>query len=295
MINIINIQKFDYFEIIIIYDDENKKYYNLLKNYIKKFSFIKLICNEYKRGIFYSISYGVMQAKGNYLMILNPNCLFLDRNTLQNIYNEAKKDDLDILEFNLYKILSDNYINLYKCNHFISQFNLTEIKYNLEYNNIDINKELLTNKIFRSEYLKNIIKNYKLDKFNEVIDYYYNEIFEFLIQNNFHKFKRISSESIYINDNDFDKIIFNNFTYKETKKINETIFYINFIFDNSKNENKIKEKVLKEFFNVLSIIFNKYCKISQNSLKLINKFIKSNYISKDNKILLKFYYNSLIN
>ena len=98
-----------------------------------------------------------------------------------------------------------------------------------------------------------------------------------------------------MNDIDFDKHKFNNFKSEETKKLKETIFYINFIFDISKNENKIKEKVFKIFINVLSIIFNKFTKVSKSSLKLMNKFIRSPYISKDNKILLKFYYKSLIN
>ena len=110
-----------------------------------------------------------------------------------------------------------------------------------------------------------------------------------------HTFKRISSESIYINDLDFEKHKFNNFTSGECKKKNDTIFYINFIFDNSKKEKAIKEKILKEFFNVLSIIFNKFSKISKYSVKLMNKFIRSRFISRENKILLKFYYNSLVN
>ena len=136
---------------------------------------------------------------------------------------------------------------------------------------------------------------YKINECKEIIDYYYNDIFSFIFENNFHKFKRISSESIYMSDIYFDKPKFNNFTSEDTKRINETIFYINFIFDNSENENNIKEKVLKEFFNVLSIIFNKFTKRKKNSLKLLNKFIRSHYISKDNKIMLKFYYSSLIN
>ena len=294
-INMINIQNLDILEIIIVYDEENEVEYNLLNNYIKSFPFIKLIYNKIKRGTLYSIAKAVMETKSDYLIILNPNCFFLDRNALKNIYNEVKKNDLDILEFNLYIILTNNYINLYKCKHFTSNFNLNKIKYNLDYNNIDINNELLTNKIFRTKYFKNIIINYNLDKFKELVDYFYNDIFAFIFENNLHKFKRISSESIYINDIDFEKPKFNNFTSGESQKMNETIFYINFIFDNSKKEKNIKEKILKEFFNVMSIIFNKFSKISKNSVKLINKFIGSPFISLDNKILLKFYYNSLVN
>ena len=290
----LNAQNFEFFEIIIIYDDENQQYYNLLNNYIKIFHHIKLINNEIKKGTFYSISVGIMKAKGDYLIILNQNCFFLCINALQNLYNEIKNDDADIFEFNLYKILPNNYIDLYKCNHFKSKFNFTHIKYNLEFNNIDIQKELLTNKIFKSKYIKNIIKKYKIEKYNEIIDYYYNDIFSFIIDDNYYKFKKVFSSNIYINDIDCDKIKFNDFKSPKTNMINETIFYISFIFDNSKKTSESKEKVLKEFFNVLSIIFNKFTKITKISLKLINKFIRSKYISKNNKALLKFYYNSLI-
>jgi len=134
-----------------------------------------------------------------------------------------------------------------------------------------------------------------LVEFNEIIDHYYNKIFEFILENNNHTFKRISSPRIYINDIDFDKPKFNNFTTDENKRINELIFFINFIYDNSKKNYENKRMVLKEFFNVLSIIFNKFTKISKKSIKLLKKFIKSEYISQSNKILLKFYYNSLIN
>ena len=134
-----------------------------------------------------------------------------------------------------------------------------------------------------------------MDEIDEILDYYYNNIFDFIIETNKHNFKRISSVSLYINDIDFDKPTFNNFTSENNKRINELIFYINFIFDNSKNNYAEKEKILKEFFNVLSIFFNKYTKISKKSILLMNKFIQSNYFSKQNKTLLKFYYNSLIN
>ena len=108
-INMINIQNLDILEIIIVFDGENVLDYNLLNNYIKSFPFIKLIYNKIKRGILYSISKAVMETKGDYLIILNSNCFFLNRNTLKNIYNEVKKNDLDILEFNLYILLTNNY------------------------------------------------------------------------------------------------------------------------------------------------------------------------------------------
>ena len=294
IIDSLNSQNYEYLEIILIYDDEDKKDYKLLENYIKSYFHIKLIDNEIKKGTIFSISEGILIAKGKYLLILNPNCFFINNNTIQNIYEEIENGDVDVYEFNLYKILTNNYTTLYKCKHFDSQFNLTTIKYNLKFDDVDIKNELLTNKLFRTSYIKNAIKRFNLNEIHETIDYYYNNIFTFITESSHHKYKHIDSVHLFINEIDCDKIKFNDFISLENKKINETIFYINFIFDNSKNTYESKESVLKEFFSYMSIIYNKFTKISESSLMLLNKFISSKYISKTNKILLKFYYKSLI-
>ena len=178
-------------------------------------------------------------------MILDENTFFKDKNTLQNICDMIEKDDFDIFEINLYKVIKNKYLNLYRCKHFSTQFNLTQIKFNLEYNEIDINKELLTNKL----------------------------IFSFLIELIPHKYKYISSINIYKNNSDFEKIKFRSFGSEQTDLIKETIFFANFIFDNSENTIEMKEKVLKEFLNLLSIIFNRFTKVSKSSENLLNKFI----------------------
>ena len=295
IINPINTQNYEYLEIILIYDDEDKKDYILLCNYIKSYYNIKLIDNENKKGNFFSIIKGVMMSKGKYLLILEQNYFFISNNTILNIYKEIEKDDADIYEFNLYKILPNNYINIYKCKHFVSQFNITKIKYNLEYDDIDVKKELLTNKIIRNDYFKNIIRVYNLNKINEIIDFYYNNIFDFIMQSTPYKYKHINSVNLFVNDFDCDKFKFNDFISKDNTNITETIFYINFLYDNTKNTYESKEKALKEYLNFLSIIYNKFTQISESSFKLYNKFISCQYISKENKILLKFYYNLLIN
>ena len=85
---------------------------NLLDNYTKSYYHIKLIDNENKKGNVFSISEGIMIARGKYLLILNPNCFFISNKTIQNMYEEIDKNDADIIEFNLYRILPNNYINL---------------------------------------------------------------------------------------------------------------------------------------------------------------------------------------
>ena len=294
LINSIINQSYEYLEIILIYDDESRKNYYLLLNYINSYAYIKLIDNKIKKGFLFSISKAVMSSKGKYLMIFEPNCFFHNNNFFQSIHEEIKKNDSDIFEFNLYKILGNNFISLYRCQHYVSQFNLTKIKYNSNFHEIDIKYDLLANKLFMTKFLQNIIKKFNLDKIKEIIDYYQDKIFCFAIKSVIHKFRQISSISLYINNSDCDKPKFNNFSSLENTKVNETIFYINYLYDNSKNSYEDKENVLKEFFNVLSIIFNKFTKVTKSSLNLLNKFLKSKYISNTNKNLLNFYYMSLI-
>ena len=100
----------------------------------------------------------------------------------------------------------------------------------------------------------------------------------FIFESSNHKFKITSSIDIYNNNTNCDKNKFNNFTVKNDKKVKETIFYIKFIFDNSKDTYENKEKILKKFFNVLSIISNNLKQFSESSIELLNKFIRSKFI-----------------
>ena len=56
-----------------------------------------------------------------------------------------------------------------------------------------------------------------------------------------------------------------------------------------------KTKVLKELINILNIIYNKYTKLTDNSIKLIGKFINCKFIKEEDKNELQFFYTSLIN
>ena len=79
------------------------------------------------------------------------------------------------------------------------------------------------------------------------------------------------------------------------QKQNDSLFYINFLFDYSDNTEKDKKFVLTKFSNIINIIFNKFIKITDNSIKTLEKFFKCKYIKNDDKNELKFLYKSLIN
>ena len=291
-------QTFLYFEIILIYNNCNNTDLYLLNKYIKNFSNIKLIINQSQKGFFHSIVKGVLSSSGKYILILKPKYTLAHKKVLKELYDELLDENIDILEFNLLikldKILNFNNINfiLYRCKHFKSKLNLESFKYNKEINNIDIQKELLFNKLIKAELFKKIINKYKFNTIKENIVNYYHEIFSYALENENIRFKHVNNLCMIknIKRSNFIK------TSERTKALyKDSIFYINFLFNNSKNAFKGKKIVLNNYLDVLSLIYNKFNRITKQAINLYYKFINSIDINESDKILLKFYINSLIN
>ena len=79
------------------------------------------------------------------------------------------------------------------------------------------------------------------------------------------------------------------------QKMNDTIFYIDFLFENASNSVDDKKFVVNEYFYILSIIYNKFNKTNEKSSKLNKKFVKSEFITNEDKNYLKFYHDYCIN
>ena len=142
---------------------------------------------------------------------------------------------------------------------------------------------------------KNIIKKYNLNKIQRNVYNYYNNIFLYALQKSNNKFSRTNIVGVIRNNNNSNSLAINHIFKDKRMKKKDSIFYINFIFENSYNSFEEKKYALNEFFNVISIIYNKFNFISTESYILYEKFIKCPFITKNDKIYLKFYYNSLIN
>ena len=299
-INSIENQKFEQLKIIIIYDnDDENKNLNLIQDYNKIYQNIHLINNMKRKGILFSYSSAILLSHGEFLLLLKPGETLVNENILNKIYNIAIKNKLDILEFNLLinncDNIKNNSLSLYKCSHINSMLNMNLFKYNKQYINIDQEKDILTNKIIKKSFIEKIIKKYKINEFKEIIYNYYDEIFLFLFSKERGIFKRIDLYGVisYINYLNFLDI--NNFINDNNQKRNDSIFYIDFLFEQTENSFEEKKIALNEFYSLLSIIFNRFTEINDNSIYLIKKFINSNFISKEDKNNLQFFYNSLIN
>jgi len=298
-INSIQSQNFSSYEIILIYDNNKQNDINLIQKYVKENPNINLINNKNKKGLVYSISVGVLSSKGKYILILEQSNTFAKSNTLNELYNIISDGNIDILEFNLllnnHDTINKNSLIFYKCPHLKSQINLDKIKYNQNYKNIDQQKDLLINKLIKADLFKNIIQKYNLNEIQKNLYNYYDDIFLYVLQKSNNNFNQTNTFGVIKNINNTNSLNINNVIQDKNQKINDSLFYINFIFENSDNTFEAKEFVVNEFFNVMSIIYNKFNSNSTESYNLYQKFLNCSYITQIQKNYLQLYYNSLIN
>ena len=296
----IEYQNITNYEIILIYDNDNITEFTKLKNFTKQFDNIILINNENQLGIFYSFSLGIIKAKGDYVLLLQSGYTLSNYFILDKLYKTIINDKVDVLEFNLLINYNGNgtvgdSLSLYKCIHVNTEIQLNFFKYNLNYKNVDEEKEILTNKLIKTNLLKNVIRKYKFNKWKNKLYNYFDDIILFILNKFNAKFNRIEDYCMIgyinrINNSTLFKILNN-----DSQKYKDSLYYINFIFDNSNNNLEDKKLVLYEYYNIMGFIYNKFVKKNKETKELYQKFITSKFISKEDKQELKLYYKSLNN
>ena len=288
-------QNFTNYEIILIYDMDKNNELDIIRNFIKRYPNVNFINNYPKKGYLNSIFEGTFFCKGENIIILQPGYSFAHNNTLYELNNYIINNNEDILEFNLLMNndikMNENNLMQYYCIHQNSKVEkiIDTIKYNKKMREIDQEKELLLNKIIKTEIFKNLISKFKLIYNNKIVDNYYNEIILFSLSKTNYTFKHID----YFGIIEYSPII------EELDKdiyptiIDDSIFYIDYLYENTNNSFYDKEIALNEFFELFGLIYNKFNKITKPAYNLYKKFYESNFISPSNKRLLRFYFLSL--
>ena len=86
-------------EILMIDDASKDNSVNLIKELMVKDKRIILIQNEKNRGTLYTKVKGILMAKGKYILILDEDDIYCQRDAFSTLYNEAEKNNLDLLKF----------------------------------------------------------------------------------------------------------------------------------------------------------------------------------------------------
>lgn len=86
-------------EILLIDDYSTDNSITIIEEIAKNDLRIKLLKNNQNRGALYSRSIGALNARGNYIMALDSDDLFINTNLFNICYEEMTKYNLDIIEF----------------------------------------------------------------------------------------------------------------------------------------------------------------------------------------------------
>ena len=301
---LISIQNQDFkdIEIIIIDDKSTDNSTILIKELMKTEPRISFYQNEENKGPLYTKKKGILAAKGKYVMIIDDDDKFLQRDAFTSLYEEAEKFNLDILEFK--SILSTSLLN-------IDQYNKTgkenySILHQNELNNymyfpgflgvIEKYDNKKVNHFVKTILYVNILEQIDDKYFNIRINYYEDYMFFFLLTRNAKSLKKID-RIFYLKE----KVIFSDDSKKNHRKnerlkegFNYLCFaylnYIQFLFDKTKNT--VEDKKIA-FSQLEKLYLDNLCKSNPNykkmALNIIDLFLNSEYISLADKKKIRIF------
>ena len=272
-------QFFDDIEIIFVDDCSTDLSPKLIEEYQKEDERIILLKQKKNKGTLISRNIGVLKAKGEYVILPDPDDI-LSQNILNICYNEAIKNNYEMIRFNLY---SDFY------------FPFNTIANNLK--NIIYQPELSTYLIYGYGY-KNIIDGIISNKFIKTKTYLLTlkEINNFYLNQNMSYFEdglinfalHRNSKSLYLLKKIGYYYIFNKDSVSRNINIESYLkcfmIFIKYIFENTKNNKYEKDIVfylLTHYIKDFKIFNNlknnlKYLQISEN---IINEIYNNKYIT----------------
>ena len=273
-------------EIIIVDDCSLDNSTETIEQYMKEDDRIRLIKNIENRKILYSKSFSVLNSKGKYIILLDQDDIFIRDDVFDMLYNEAEKEDLDLVHIRdicKYNLIFNNltrvnyperHLIFPKRTHYKKQPELKDKMYKDQ--NYLLWGLLIKSDIYKKAiyHLWPLITNYKIT-FHE--DYSITFMLIILSQkykflNNFallHLYHLNSTSQGYVhNDNYYLSVLFCG----------------NTLFDYHINDNPKDIKIFINFYNLFKDHFNKGKKLFPNLFNFImNKVINNKYLTNKQK------------
>ena len=181
-------------EIIAVNDNSSDNTLKILINLANNDRRIKIINNVKNHGLLCSRAMGILNSSGRYLMNLDPDDELENNESLEYLYNQSIKSNVDIISFDIYnKKLRKNI----KCNHknkIIKQPFLFE---SIFFRNNLIRDLLVWNKFVKKEIFIKAYEDFKNEIYGAKWNYFEDNIWSILI-NKHAKSKICLNKLIYI-------------------------------------------------------------------------------------------------
>ena len=321
-------QTFKNFEIIYIddlsIDNSNKIIYNF--QLIDKR--IKVIKNKENKGTLYSKCFGVLNAKGKYILVMDQDDIYNDKELFKNLIDIAENYSLDIVQFRFNEYFSNSHFIKFDTNKNYDNYYKVITQPELGNTELYLNEKLyktfcLWDKLIKREiYLKAI--NFLEEKiWKKKIIHREDHIATFALYKMAKRYMRIKmyGYSHIFRENQETQFYFNIIDGKkvsEIKKENmlrDQFEFFKFIYERTNETFNEKNIAFRELISIISnlnfvsIVKNKYHRqliievfknyldskfINTEKKKMILKFYKIFYI-KNFKIENKFNFNKIIN
>ena len=300
------------FEIIYIDDCSTDNSIKLIKELSLIDNRIRLFKNKFNRGTLYTKSFGVTQAKGKYILIIDQDDIYINKNLFKILYDIIKHKDLDIVQFRYNNYFLENDFFSYGENSKDETFNTIIIQPELGDIRFYLNESLyktffLWDKLIKKETYINALKYLGEEQWGKKMIHREDHLATFAIYKIAKSFMKIDlfgySHLIYEGQESTDFFKIESGKTISQEKYDKMLYYqfefINFINkktkENEKEKNIANRELLKIIRNLNFAKKIKNIKIKNFVINICNDYLKSIFINKKTKNILlnflKMFYN----
>ena len=282
-------QFFDDIEIIFIDDYSNDNSVKLIEEYQKTDKRIILIKHKRNKGTLISRNEGILNSRGEYIIIPDSDDI-LSENILKMCYETSKKNNYEMIRFNIYKgkrnIFFNYIVNRLKAYTIYQPELSTYLFYALGFlEQIDFN---LSNKFIKREaYIRalNSINKYYINQYMINLE---DGIMNYMLYRSSKSFYFIKKIGYYYLQNN------QSITIKPTENYDDKyrfiFLHLKFVFEYTKNT-KYEKDMANSIFTRLSILFKDNFHLLTKDFKfyyeIIEMYLNSKFINNYNKSILK--------
>ena len=290
-------QNFPDIEILMVDDASTDDSPNIIKNLQNEDKRIKIIKNKKNRGALYSKSIGILKASGMYTMILDSDDLFSNDNIFSICFDEAIKNNIDLIEFSGFNLNSEYfqlrtipeipyYLRFKKKNEKVLQPELSSYIYRkLGKGNYKLIDGVLWGKCIKSAIFKMSLKIVGSNIYRQKINYGDDRIINFILFKVANSFKYIHEYGIIYNYNNNSITHLNSYIQNCQDELVNLISIYNF----TKNTKEIDIAAFEVVYRWDTIIFPG---LNSDNFKSMKKLLNK-YICNENKLKLLSFSSNL--